>query len=139
MDKPTQKERLLTLFRDNGNMLSLGMIMKTDLADEWRARLTELRNDGYEIPSPVMDRKNPSNNLYTLIESKVVLKPVKPLKEKPTNTTDTYEDIKRRYIASSTEGRIQMLRDAQSKTPQNHREFVEIGKQISILSKGSGT
>jgi len=50
MDKLSQKEKLLKLFRDNGNMLSLGMILKTDLADEWRARLTELRQDGYNIP-----------------------------------------------------------------------------------------
>jgi len=28
-----------------------------------------------------------------------------------------------------------MLRDAQAKTPQNHREFREIGKQIDNLTE----
>jgi len=48
MDKQTQKERLLKLFADNGNILSLGQIMKTDLAAEYRARISELRNERHE-------------------------------------------------------------------------------------------
>ena len=100
--------------------------------------IEKLRNkEGWNI----IDLNKTGSNKYSkyILATGSVLEPVKPLSEKPTITTDDYEDIKRRYIASSTEGRIKMLRDAQAKTPQNHREFVEIGKQISILSKGSGT
>lgn len=64
----TQKEQLLNLFRDNGNQLTLGMILKTSLAAEYRARMTDLRHNGFKIG---LERgKTPSENLYTLTEYK---------------------------------------------------------------------
>ena len=70
MDKQTQKQRLLKLFADNGNQLSLGMIMQTDLAAEYRARISDLRNEGHEILCTI-DHKEPSNNLYTYYGKKL--------------------------------------------------------------------
>lgn len=67
----TQKLQLLTLFRDNGNQLTLGQILNTTMAAEYRARMTDLRNDGFEI---VYQRgKRPSENLYTLIPKQAEL------------------------------------------------------------------
>lgn len=138
MDKLTQKNLIAEMAEKNGYKLFLWQLLVPPLAAEYRRAHDELRKEGWII-TVKQNYKERRNNLYTYLRPGSVLKPVKPLKEKPTNTTDDYEDIKRRYIASSTEGRIKMLRDAKAKTPQNHREFVEIGKQISILSKGSGT
>jgi len=60
----TQKEAMLDLFRKNGNKLTLGQILNTYLAAEYRARMTDLRHDGFMI---VYRRgKSPSENLYTL-------------------------------------------------------------------------
>ena len=62
----TQKESLLELFRENGNRLTLGEILKHPYGYEARARFTELRKQGYVIN---FERgKTPSENLYTLIE-----------------------------------------------------------------------
>lgn len=63
----TQKEQLLKLFRDNGNMVTLGMILKTSLAAEYRARMSDLRRDGYDITCTI-NAKEPSENIYMLIE-----------------------------------------------------------------------
>lgn len=61
-----QKEQLLTLFRENGGTLTLGQIMKTTLAAEYRARMTDLRKLGFFI---ACERgRTASENKYHLIE-----------------------------------------------------------------------
>lgn len=62
----TQRERLLSLFAENGNRLTLGQIMGTTLAAEYRARLSEMRRDGYRIEC--VKGKHPSENTYHLTE-----------------------------------------------------------------------
>ena len=62
----TQREQLLTLFRQNGNRLTLGQILNTTLAAEYRARMTDLRHEDYTITCT--KGKTPSQNLYQLIE-----------------------------------------------------------------------
>lgn len=65
----TQREQLLKLFRDNGGRVTLGVIMQTTLAAEYRARMTELRREGYGV---VLERgKKASENRYTLVEKLV--------------------------------------------------------------------
>lgn len=62
--QPTQKEKLVALFRMNNNRLRLGDIMRTELAAEYRARMTELRKQGYSI---ICERgEKPSENMYYL-------------------------------------------------------------------------
>lgn len=61
----TQKEKLLELFKSNGNTMTLGQIMQTPLACEYRARMTELRRQGFTI---LLARgKTPSENRYHII------------------------------------------------------------------------
>jgi len=60
----SQRDQLLKLFSENGNALTLGQIMRTTLAAEYRARLSEMRGDGYIITCQI--RKPASANLYTL-------------------------------------------------------------------------
>lgn len=62
----TQHEQLLALFRRHGNAITLGQIMQTTLAAEYRARMTELRKQGYVITC--QKSKKASDNLYTLFE-----------------------------------------------------------------------
>ena len=64
--KETQIQHLLRLFQENGNKLTLGMILKTNLGAAYRPRLSDLREKGYTVDC-VEDKKEPSNNLYTLI------------------------------------------------------------------------
>jgi len=45
----TQKEQLLQLFVENGNVLTLRQILNTTLCAEYRARISELRKSGYKI------------------------------------------------------------------------------------------
>ena len=66
----SQKSDLLKFFRANGNRLTLGQIMKTNLASEYRARITDLRNDGYVIVCDDKNKTTPSDDIYTLIEEK---------------------------------------------------------------------
>ena len=136
MDKLSQKIAVLKYIQKNGSITPMEALKHIG-SFRLGARIFDLKEDGHDIIN--LNKTGEDRFAKYSLATESVLKPVKPLKEKPTITTDDYEDIKRRYIASSTEGRIKMLRDAQAKTPQNHREFVEIGKQISILSKGSGT
>ena len=63
----SQKTDLLNLFRSNRNTLTLNQILNTSLAAEYRARMTDLRKEGYII---VCERaKKPSENIYTLVET----------------------------------------------------------------------
>jgi hypothetical protein len=67
----TQKECLLRFFRNNDNRLTLGQLLVTTLAAEYRARMTELRRDGYGIE--LVRGKRPENNLYILHEKEELL------------------------------------------------------------------
>jgi len=95
----SQKQQLLDMFHANGNQLTLGMMMKTNLGDEWRARMTDLRKEGYDIPAPVLDRKNPSNNLYTLIETDSM----KPLSLEKQRKIKEYTEILSGYPEGHTQ------------------------------------
>jgi hypothetical protein len=64
VDKLTQKEAILELFALHGGKVTLGQILKTPLADEFRARFSEMRGQGYRI---IYKRGVvPSENTYTL-------------------------------------------------------------------------
>ncbi|MCP3683563.1 MAG: hypothetical protein GY861_12820 [bacterium] len=63
--KETQIQHLLRLFQENNNKLTLGMILKTSLGAAYRPRLSDLREMGYTVDCDE-DKKEPSNNLYTL-------------------------------------------------------------------------
>jgi hypothetical protein len=66
-NKMSQKIDLLNLFHINNNQLTLGHILQTNLCAEYRARMTDLRRDGYVI---TCERGgNPSQNIYRLIEA----------------------------------------------------------------------
>lgn len=60
----TQHEQLIRLFERNGNRVTLGQIMQTTLAAEYRARMSELRRHGYRITCQRAAKK--SENLYVL-------------------------------------------------------------------------
>jgi len=64
----SQKINLLKLFELNGGKLTLGQIMKTPLAAEYRARISEMRREGFIINCTKMPE--PSNNLYELVNTK---------------------------------------------------------------------
>jgi len=61
----TQKEQLLQMFAENNNQLTLGQILKTNLASAYRPRLSDLREDGYVIDC-ILNKEEPSKNLYVL-------------------------------------------------------------------------
>ena len=60
----SQRNRLLDLFNIYGGKLTLGQIMKTDLAAEYRAQISELRNEGHRIEC--IKGPTPSENVYRL-------------------------------------------------------------------------
>jgi hypothetical protein len=62
----TQHEQLIQLFRSHGYCVTLGQIMQTTLAAEYRARITELRKDGFVITCE--KGKRPSENIYRMTE-----------------------------------------------------------------------
>jgi hypothetical protein len=62
----TQHEQLIGLFRCNRNRLTLGQIMQTTLAAEYRARISELRKRGYSIVC--IKGKRASENMYVMSE-----------------------------------------------------------------------
>ena len=64
----TQKQQLLKMFAENGNRITLGQIMKTNLGAEYRARISDLRNEGKTIVCT--EKPVPSDNVYDLIEVK---------------------------------------------------------------------
>lgn len=70
----SQKTDLIKLFRANGGRLTLGQIMKTHLAAEYRARISDARRDGYVILCDDKDKPSPSENVYILIEEKTAKK-----------------------------------------------------------------
>lgn len=64
----TQRQHLIALFKEHGNTLTLGQILQTTLAAEYRARMTELRHEGYTIRCYKIKGKGPSENVYWLTE-----------------------------------------------------------------------
>ena len=62
----TQTEQLIDLFKRNGYQLRLRQILNTTLAAEYRARMSELRKNGYVITCE--QGKQASDNLYVLVE-----------------------------------------------------------------------
>lgn len=61
----SQATDLLDMFIAHGHKLTLGQILQTRLAAEYRARMTDLRKKGFTI---TLERgKQPSDNLYRLI------------------------------------------------------------------------
>lgn len=63
----TQKEALLSLFRHNGNKLTLGQLLQPPLAAAYRGRISDLRRDGYKV-EVVRHPERPSENVYVLHE-----------------------------------------------------------------------
>lgn len=62
----TQHDQLIQLFKQHGNRVTLGQILQTTLAAEYRARMTDLRRRGFTI---LCEKKSkPSDNTYTMIE-----------------------------------------------------------------------
>ena len=61
----TQKQQLLQLFADNGGKITLGQILQTTLAAEYRARMSDLRREGYGIDCKT--GTEPSKNEYRLV------------------------------------------------------------------------
>jgi hypothetical protein len=61
-----QSEQLIDLFRRNGRVLTLGQILNTTLAAEYRARMSELRRQGYTITCE--KAKQASANIYRMVE-----------------------------------------------------------------------
>lgn len=61
----TQHEQLIKLFESNRWRLTLGQILQTTLAAEYRARMTDLRKQGFVITC----EKGPtaSENRYTMV------------------------------------------------------------------------
>ena len=62
----TQHQQLIELFRRNGHRITLRQIMQTTLAAEYRARMTELRKDGFVILCT--KGKQASDNVYQMTE-----------------------------------------------------------------------
>ena len=61
----TQHEQLIGLFKRHGWRVTLGQILQTTLAAEYRARMTDLRKHGFTILC--QKGKTPSENTYTMI------------------------------------------------------------------------
>lgn len=61
----TQKDQLVNFFERNGGTLTLGQILQTTLAAEYRARISELRGRGFTITCE--KGKTPSENRYRMI------------------------------------------------------------------------
>jgi ABC-type uncharacterized transport system fused permease/ATPase subunit len=62
----TQYEQVIDLFRRNNNLVTLGQIMQTTLAAEYRARFSEMRRQGYTIA--FYKGRKASENTYVLLE-----------------------------------------------------------------------
>jgi len=66
-----QQQQCLNMFRNNDNHVTTGMFAKSSLSCEYRKIISQLRQLGFVIPAPVLNRKEPGKNLYTLIEGKI--------------------------------------------------------------------
>ncbi len=61
----TQHEQVIAMFEENKGKFTLGDIMKTSLAAEYRARISELRDKGWDIKC--IKGKPASENTYYLL------------------------------------------------------------------------
>lgn len=66
----SMKERLLHLFRSNGYRLTLDQLLQPPFAAAYRARFSDLRQEGYRI-DVVEVPDAPSKNLYVLHEKEI--------------------------------------------------------------------
>ncbi len=62
----SQYKDALEFFRQNGNRVTLGQIMQTSLACEYRKLFSMMRGEGYQIQCK-LNRKEPSLNEYTCV------------------------------------------------------------------------
>lgn len=62
----TQKEILLNLFKQNGNKVTLGLLLQHNVGYRAVQRFYDLRKDGYDIKLVKQDHEHPSNNVYEL-------------------------------------------------------------------------
>ena len=83
MSEP-QKKQMLQMFADNNNYITTGQFLKSTLSAEYRKIISLLRRDGYNIPSPKLNRQEPGKNTYYLFGSESQRAPLEPLKEKGT-------------------------------------------------------
>jgi len=89
----------------------------------------------------VVDKKEPSNNLYTYygikeeIDLKAHISPVEPVKENAGNSTGTCIEIKNRHISEETTDKIEQYRKLQRTYPENHIQYQKIGEQIERLKR----
>jgi len=60
-----QAQELVRFFRDNNWTLRLHDLLQTSFASEYRARITELRREGYTVTC--QRSKRPGENVYTMI------------------------------------------------------------------------
>lgn len=61
----TQHDQLIQFFERHGWQVTLGQILQTTLAAEYRARMTDLRKRGFTILC--QKGKTPSENTYTMV------------------------------------------------------------------------
>jgi hypothetical protein len=66
-DKMTQKQKLLFLFKQNNNRLTLGMLLQYNVGYKAVTRFSDLRKDGYKIDLVHQDHEHPTNNVYELL------------------------------------------------------------------------
>jgi hypothetical protein len=66
----SQSSDLLSLFKENGNRLTLGQILENwrIVGSKYTNRISEIREMGYTIEC-IEDKKEPTNNLYILGDS----------------------------------------------------------------------
>ena len=64
--KTSQKERILLFFKENNNKFTLGQAAQHSFFYELRARISELRHQGYSITC--IKGLTPSENVYVLEE-----------------------------------------------------------------------
>lgn len=70
----------------------------------------------------------------TNIVSKPPVSPVETVKRKTGIYREEYKKLLNRYLLASNKGKIEMLREIQSKYPKNLVEYGKIEKQIEGLS-----
>ena len=136
MNKETQKQRILRLFAENGNILTLAQLMdkKYGLGSEYRARISELRKK-YEILC-TENKEDPNNNIYTLygeIAEKAPVSPVEPAEKKTDYSSMEYKELVNRYRLLGTNDRIEMIRILQREYPENGIQYKRISEQVERL------
>jgi hypothetical protein len=67
----TRLESFKELVRSHGHLLTLGEILRTEHAAEYRKQITRLRHEGWSVVC-VHDRTSPGRNSYGFIETVAV-------------------------------------------------------------------